>query len=258
MGDAVQLRRRDFEDIQAHVDLATELFAANGLTLGTSGDMEAFAAYISGEKHSWGASASHNPLHSYLTPANAFWVYLEEKRTGMKIASCTQKVVRTENFVADIFSHTLYDTQKPILDGRLPEFYDGVEEADFAFSGNVVYGSGLFIHPDYRGKGLIILSRLSRTIALRHFKAHYFVGIQRLTERSRFHALERQRFAHCKPFVKGMPYKWDGSFQISWSSRAEWLEAIRRELQDAGRYRRGPLPVPDDHITVEAISDSRA
>lgn len=258
MGEAVQLRRRDFEDIQAHVDLAVDLFAAHGLTLGTSGDMEAFAAYISGEKHSWGASASHNPLNSYLTPANAFWVYLEDRETGVKIASCTQKVVWTESFIADIFSHTLYDTQNPVLDGRLPEFYEGAEEADFAFSGNVVYGSGLYIHPDYRGKGLIILSRLSRTIALRHFKAHHFVGIQRLTERSAFHALERQCFAHCKPFVKGMPYKWDGSFQISWSSRAEWLEAIRRELQDAGRYRRGPLHYPDDCRAAEAISDNRA
>jgi hypothetical protein len=258
VGEAAPLRRPDFEDIQAHVDLAADLFAANGLTLGTSGDMDAFAAFISGEKHSWGASASHNPLHSYLTPANAFWVYLEERTTGVKVASCTQKVVRTENFIADIFSHTLYDTRKPVLDGRLPEFHDGADEAEFAFSGNVVYGSGLYIRPDYRAKGLIILSRLARTIALRHFKAHHFVGIQRLTESSRFHALERQHFAHCKPFVKGMPYKWDGSFQISWSSRAEWLEAIRQELRDAGRYRRGPLHFPESQRAAEAISDSRA
>lgn len=257
MGEAVPLRRRDFEDIQAHVDLAVDLFGANGLTLGTSGDMEAFAAYIAGEKHSWGASASHNPLHSYLTPANAFWVYLEEKTTGVKVASCTQKVVRTENFIADIFSHTLYDTQKPVLDGRLPEFYEDANEADFAFAGNVVYGSGLYIRPDYRGKGLIILSRLSRTIALRHFKAHHFVGIQRLTEHSCYHALARQHFAHCKPFVKGMPYKWDGSFQISWSSRDEWLEAIRQELRDAGKYRQEPLHFHDGHRAAEAISNSR-
>ena len=252
------LKRQDFEAIQAHIDHAVALFASHGLTLGTSGDMAAFAAYIASEKHSWGASASHNPLHSYLTPANAFWVYLEEKTTGVKIASCTQKLVSTESFMADIFSHTLYDTQKPVLEGRLPEFYEGADEDEFAFSGNVVYGSGLFIRPDYRKKGLLILSRLSRTIALRHFKAHYFVGIQRLTEHSRYHAQERQRFAHCKPFVKGMPYKWDGEFQISWSTRDEWIEAIRQELQDAGKDRPEPSRYLSGHRAAEAISDNRA
>lgn len=257
MAGTTPLRRQDFEDIQAHVELAVERFAARGLALGTSGDMAAFAAYIGGEKESWGASASHNPLHSYLTPANAFWVYLEEKETGAKVASCTQKLVQTENFIADIFSHTLYDTQKPVLDGRLPEFFDGADEADFAFSGNVVYGSGLYIRPDYRGQGLLILSRLTRTIALRHFKAHHFVGIQRLTARSRFHALERQHFAHCRPFVKGMPYKWDGDFQISWSSRAEWLAAIRRELRDAGTCRPAPSRCPGGRTAAEEAADNR-
>lgn len=257
MQAGTRLTREDFVDIQAHVDLANEIFAAHGLALGASGDMAAFADFIASQEESWGASASHNPVHSYLVPTNAFWLYLEEA-DGTPIASITQKCVRTESFIEEIFSHTLYDTQKPVLDARLPEFHDGAAEVEFAFAGNVVYASGLFIRPDYRGRGLIALGRISRSIALRHFKADWFVGIQRLTATSRYHILERQRFAHCRPFLKGMPYKWDGNFQISWSSRAEWLEAIRQELRDAGRYTPATSRYDSGRIAVEAIANSRA
>lgn len=257
MRAGTRLTREDFVDIQAHVDLANEIFAAHGLTLGASGDMAAFADFIASQESSWGASASHNPMHSYLVPTNAFWLYLAQA-DGTRVASITQKCMRTESFIEEIFSHTLYDTQKPVLTARLPEFHDGAMEEEFAFAGNVVYASGLFIRPDYRGHGLIVLGRISRSIALRHFKADWFVGIQRLTATSRYHILERQRFAHCKPFLKGMPYKWDGDFQISWSSRSEWLEAIRQELRDAGRYRPAPPRYGSGRIAVEAVADSRA
>lgn len=251
------LRRQDFIDINAHERLAGGLFARHGLAYHASGDMDAFAAYIAGEEESWGASASHNPAHSFLTPANSFWIALKE-RDGTIVGSCTQKCVETENFMAEVFAHTLYDSRKPVLAPRLPDFHDGAEEDDFAFAGRICYGSGLFIRPDYRGKGLLVLSRLSRTIALRHFKAHWFVGIQRLTRSSRRHALDRQMFAHCKPFLRGMPYKWDGEFQLSWSSRAEWLEAIRREVRDAGRRRRAPSRAPAGRRRAEAAGSSRA
>ena len=190
MRAGTRLAREDFVDIQAHIDLATAFFAAHGLTLGASGDMEAFAAFIASQAESWGASASHNPVHSYLVPTNAFWLYLEEP-DGTRVASITQKCIQTERFIEEIFSHTLYDTRKPVLDARLPEFHDGAAAEEFAFAGNVVYASGLFIRPDYRGRGLIILGRISRSIALRHFKADWFVGIQRLTASSRYHILER-------------------------------------------------------------------
>lgn len=257
MRELTRLRRDDFAVIQAHVDHANTIFADQGLRLGASGDMDAFAAFIGSQENSWGASASHNPAHSYLVPTNAFWLYLEDA-DGTKIASITQKCIRTESFIEDIFSHTLYNTQKPILDARLPEFHDGAEEGDFTFAGNVIYASGLFIRPDYRARRLIILARISRSIALRHFKADWLVGIQRLTETSRYHGLERQRFAHCKPFLKGMPYKWDGDFQISWSSRSEWLEAIRQELRDAGIYTPATSHFGSGRIAVEAIANNRA
>jgi len=155
MREVARLRREDFADIQAHVDHANSIFVDQGLRLGASGDMDAFAAFIGSQENSWGASASHNPAHSYLIPTNAFWLYLEEA-DGTKIASITQKCTRTESFIEDIFSHTLYDTQKPILDARLPEFHDGAEEGGLHLCGQrhlcqrIVYPPGLSRPGAYR------------------------------------------------------------------------------------------------------------
>lgn len=249
--------RQDYADIQEHVDFAKERFREHGLTMDSSGDMEDFARFIAKQKESWGASASHDPDHSYLTPENAFWIWLEDK-DGNRVASAAQKVVRTRSFIGEVLSHRLYDTMKPVLDARLPEYFAGVGDGDFNFCGSVVYGSGLFVRPDYRGRGFILLGRVSRSLALRHFSADWFVGIQRYTPNSHIRALKAQSYAHCKPALKGMPYKWEGSFQISWSSGAEWLEAIRSELRDAGRIPSMPSHSPVDRIPGEAAGNSPA
>ncbi len=251
------LTRRDCADIQAHIDMACDRFDRHGLTLRASDDMQAFVDYISGEEQSFGASASHDPAHSYLTPGTGFWIYLEEKETGLRMGSCAQKLVVTKNFVEDLLSHTLYESKVPTLHHRMLEFHDGLSEEDLGFSGNIVYGSGLYIHPDYRGKGLLILSRISRTIALRFFKADYFVGIQRLTSKSQRMILERQRFAHVRAFAKGMPGKWDGDFQIAWSSRKEWLAAIRQELLDEETRKPASSRDHEDHKAAGITLDNR-
>jgi len=251
----MDLFKQDYADVQTHVDYAKETFREHGLTMESSGDMEDFARFISKQEESWGASASHDPVHSYLTPGNAFWIWLEDK-DGNRVASAAQKVVRTRSFISEVLSHRLYDTMKPVLDARLPDYFAGVGDGDFNFSGNVIYGSGLFVHPHYRGRGFILLGRVSRSLALRHFSADWFVGIQRFTQNSHIRALQAQSYAHCKPALKGMPYKWDGEFQISWSSGAEWLEAIRSELRSAGRIPSMPSPSPVGHIREEAAGHS--
>lgn len=252
-----RLTRQDYADIQAYIDHAIDVFAGHGLTMRVSGNMDDFARFIADQAASWGLSASHDPAHSHLTPENAFWLWLEDAR-GERVASASQKLIRTQSFIGTIFSHTLYDSMKPVLVARLPEQYEGVDESEFAFAGNISYGSGLFVHPGYRGRGFLLLACVSRTIALRYFEADWFVAIQRLTPTSHVRSHKAQLYAHCKPFLKGMPYKWDGEFQISWSSRAEWLSAIRQVLRDAGRPLSEKPHSPSDRIPVEAIAHNRA
>ena len=167
-----------------------------------------------------------------------------------------KRLLDINHVISEVLSHRLYDTMKPVLDARLPDYFTGVGDDDFNFRGNVIYGSGLFVHPQYRGRGFILLGRVSRSIALRHFVADWFVGIQRYTPNSHIRALKAQSYAHCKPALKGMPYKWDGEFQISWSSGTEWLEAIRSELRGAGRIPTMPSHSPVDHIREEASGHS--
>ena len=251
-----RLTRQDYADIQAYIDYAIDVFAGHGLTMHVNCDMDDFSRFITGQPASFGLSASHDPLHSYLTPENAFWIWLEDKH-GERVASASQKLIRTQNFIGTIFSHKLYDSVKPVLNAKLPEQFDGADESEFAFGGNISYGSGLFVHPRYRGRGFLLIACVSRTIALRYFEADWFVAIQRLTETSHIRSLKAQLYAHCKPFLKGMPYKWDGEFQISWSSRAEWLAAIRQALRDAGRPLSEKPHSPSDRIQVEAIAHNR-
>jgi GNAT superfamily N-acetyltransferase len=251
------LTRHDLEDMQAYIDFAIDRFGGHGLTLHSSGDMTDFAQWIASQEDSFGASASHNPVHSFLTPENAFWIWLEEE-DGTRVASTAQKLVRTESFIEHVYSHRLYDSQAPVLDARIPECFDGVDEEELAFSGNISYGSGLYVRPDYRGRGFLILACVARTLGIRYFEADWVVAIQRYHENSHIRSLKPQLYAHCIPFVKGMPYKWDGEFQISWSSRDEWLQAIRMELLNVGITPRGPIHSPDDHRQEEAAGRSRA
>lgn len=251
----MRLSRQDFVDVQRYVDFCSDVFAEHDLTLHSSGDMEAFAAFIASEEHSKGISASHDPLHSCLTPKTAFWLWLQNE-AGERVASVTQKAFQTDSFMGEIFSHTLYDSMGPVLNAPVPDYLD--EKFDLDFAGVIAYGGGFYIHPDYRGKGLVILANVSRSIALRYFKADWFVGIQRLTKSSSFHSTQRQNYTHTKPFIRGMPYKWDVDFQIAWSSGENHLDSIRSVLRDAAKPQQASSHSPEHRRRARAAGSNRA
>lgn len=251
----MKLTRQEHADLIAHVKLAEDLFGSQGLVMKSSGDMDAFAAFIADKEHSGGLSESHDPAHCHLTPDNSFWIWLETA-DGEKVACATQKIVETESFIGEIFSYRLYDSLSPVIERRLPEFHDGADEDEFHFAGKVVYGSGLYVHPDYRGRGFMMLGRVSRTLALGHYGADWFVGIQRLTNASHDHVVKRQQYATVRPFLKGMPHKWDGSFQIGYSTGREWLTAVQTELRNAGQHQQGSSR--DQGRRIAAEEDARS
>ena len=251
------LTRQDYADIQGHIDLGIRLFGEYGLTMRASDDMEDFARFMAAQDNPIGLGSSHDPAFCHLTADNAFWIWLEDEH-GERVASASQKFVRTRSFIGEILSHRLFDSRAPVLDAPMPDLLDGAADSDFDFAGNVVYGSGLFVHPRYRGRGFILLGRISRSLALRHFDADYLVGIQAFRPGSDVRALKAQRYANFKPALDGIPHRWGRQFQIAWSSRAEWLQAIRAELRDVEMHRAPPSPVPLDRTRAAAAGGSSA
>jgi hypothetical protein len=255
----MRLTKQDFSEIQAHIDLTRNQLGEHGLTLHVDHDMHAFVDYIGRQEETHGVPSSHNPAKCYLHPGNSFWVYVRHAASGDIIGCQAQRLMVTDDFVQDCLAQTLFENLTPSLDAPPLGTDDSVR---VLIAGRVMYGGGLYIRPDWRSKGLLIFNRVSRTIALRHFQADYFCGLQLNTQRRRAMALTGFAFAHVVPFIQGglpgKPYADD--VQLSWSSRQEWLEAIRRELanQDAGRYTPRRTRAPSDPLREAAAAGTRA
>ncbi|MDH3702143.1 MAG: hypothetical protein OEU46_12580, partial [Alphaproteobacteria bacterium] len=207
------------------------------LTLHAHHDMHAFVDYLGRQEETHGIPTSHDPRYCYMHPGNSFWIYVRHTATGDIVACHAQRLIVTSDFVEECMAQILFENLAPNLDTEPL----GIDDSDdIRLSGRIVFGGGTYIRPDWRGAGLLIFNRASRTIALRHFRADYLCGMQMNTARRKTLALTGFEFAHVKPFIKGgLPHKPQADdVQVSWSSRAEWMETIRRELanQDAATH----------------------
>lgn len=255
----MRLIKQDYADIQAHIDLTRTRLGELGLTLHVDHDMRAFVNYIARQEDTHGVPSSHDPRRCHLHPGNSFWVYVKHPASGDIVACQAQRLIVTQDFLQDCLAQTLFSNLTPSLDAAP----GGVDESiDARISGRVIYGGGLYIRPDWRGAGLLIFNRASRTIALRHFQADYFCGLQLNTPQRRAMALNGFAFAHVRPFIKGgLPGKPQADdVQLSWSSRGEWLETVRRELANRDAATRTPMRthVPSDPLREVAAAGSRA
>ena len=255
----MRLNQRDFTDIQAHIDLAKLRLGELGLTLHVDNDMQAFVDYLSRQEQTHGVPTSHDPNRCHLHPGNSFWVYVQHTQTGDIVACHGQRLIVTDDLLVDCIAQTFFEDRIPNLDPT-PLNIDEVDEVRLA--GRILYGGGTYIRPDWRGAGLLIFNRASRTIALRHFKADYLCGLLMNTPRRRALALTGFDYAHTVPLIKGgLPRKPEADdVQFSWSSRAEWMEAIRLELgnQDAGTRKPKRKHALSDPLTGAAGAGNRA
>lgn len=239
----MRLSSRDFDDIQAHIDLTKETLSALGLALRVDNDMDRFTEFLRKQPANHGVPNTHDPAVTYLHPGNSFWVYVIEEASGRVIACHGQRLLETDDFIEDCMAQTYFEDLMPSLDLQPLGLY--AEAGAVRVAGRVLLGGGLYIHPDWRARGLLIFNRCSRSIALRHFRGDYLVGTLLNTPSRQGMAMGGVAYAHWVPCIKGgLPGKPQARDVImAWSSRDEWLATIRRDLESRGDDRRIQAPL---------------
>lgn len=239
----MRLSARDLDDIQAHIDLTQDCLGRLGLSLHVDNDLARFAAYLREQPNTHGVPNTHDPARTFLHPGNSFWVYVREDETRRIVACHSQRLLETDDFVEDCMAQTYFEDLVPSLSLDPLGLY--VEAGMVRIDGRVLLGGGTYIHPDWRGRGLLIFNRCSRSIALRHFRGDYLVGTLLNTPSRQGMAMGGVAYSHWVPFVKGgLPGKPQAAdVLMAWSSRDEWLATIRRDLEAQGDERqiRAPL-----------------
>ena len=226
--------------IQAFVDRSCEHFESMGLTFAVNDDMTAWADWLSKQPNSHGVTKTHDPKHTHMDSGNSFWGRLQEA-DGRVIACHAQRLIITDDFLDDIVTQTAFFDRVPKI--RLDDLDLRLETKVMQISGRVCLGGGLYIHPDWRGKGLYnVLSRTTRAISLRHFKLDWYLAYFLTTQSRTQLGLEGAAFAHALPLLSGIypPYGKQTDIQLMMMSREEALAQIRQDNQTAtgsARYR---------------------
>lgn len=219
--------------IQTFVERTCEHFEAMGLSLGLSDDMTAWADWLSKQPDSHGVTKTHDPDYTHMSPQNSFWAFLHDAH-GKVVACHAQRLIVTDDFFDDIITQTAFFDRVPKI--HLDDLDLRLETKLMQIEGRVCLGGGLYIHPDWRGKGLYnVLSRTTRAISFRHFKLDWYVAYF-LTSKSRTQlGLEGAAFAHAIPLLSGIypPYGRRTDIQLMTMTREEALAQIKQDNQAA-------------------------
>ena len=219
--------------IQTFVDRSCEHFTSMGLIYGVDDDMTAWADWLSQQPHSHGVTKTHDPKLTHLDAGNSFWAHLKDTK-GRVVACHAQRLIVTDDFLDDIVTQTAFFDRLPKI--RLDELGLRLETKLMRISGRVGLGGGLYIHPDWRGRGLYnVLSRTTRAISVRHFKLDWYLAYFLTTQSRTQLGLEGAAFAHAIPLLSGIypPYGRETDIQLMMMTREEALAQIRHDNQTA-------------------------
>ncbi|MET4696990.1 hypothetical protein ABIE65_000001, partial [Constrictibacter sp. MBR-5] len=87
---------RQLELLQAYVDKTVAAFESAGLSFSVESDLAAWADTMRNAPSITAVSPSFDPEHSWLTPANSFWVRLRD-REGKVIGCICSRLFETDD-----------------------------------------------------------------------------------------------------------------------------------------------------------------
>lgn len=252
----MRLTDNDLTAIQSYVDSVKRRSAAIGLELKLSPDPAAFAAFLSSQEKTHGVPATHDPSLSDVRPGNFFWLQVWD---GSRVICChAQRVIATDSLIEEIRTYTVFGNLIPSLDFQVLNLYEEVKSLEI--SGRVGIGGGLWISPDWRGKGLTELySRIARVLALRQFKLDYYAAFFLNTRNRRNFGTQGAAITRAVPLLNGYypPHNREVDIQMMYMSGEEILKQARADVLESGaRYsdKRTPAALLSHALAAEGAS----
>lgn len=223
---------RQLELLQAYVDKVVAAFDEAGLAFTVEGDLREWAETMRAAPSITAVSPSFDPDHSWLTPANSFWVCLRDG-SGQVIGCICSRLFETDDMMQIIRSYRLFFDRKPVLDLR-PLRLVAPDDVPI-ISGRIGYTGGYWLHPDWRGRGLSrLLPRINRALALRHFDLDWLFSLGRDTETWARVAREElampNRFSCFDGYFPGRGE--DGKYAVFYADRGDLLSVIRADVEN--------------------------
>ena len=182
----VALNVEPLQVIQDFIDQARAVFAEFGLTVEVDGDMRAFKDFYLNIESKRRLNYP-SPLDPDISDVSTgYWLKLlrrpnpevEDETEADRIVGCVaQRLIETDDFIQSMLSFRAFRDRVPTLDWFDTEFTE--EAKALKISGRVVFCGALWLHPDYRGDAghrLMILVRMQRALAIRHYEPDYLVG----------------------------------------------------------------------------------
>lgn len=223
-----RLTNQELTDIQKFIDQKIAYAEDLGLKLNVDDDMWKWRELMNNAAGTVGASKTLDPLLNDMQPGNSFWVHLTD-RQGDIIACQANRFIETEDFVSEYVStHRFFGNRCPTLQHYPVHLVESVP----VLRGKINFGGGGWVHPDWRKQALSgYLSRIGRTLALRHFLIDYYIGFISATPNHRKYGQNRQGLTNRRHLLTGMYPGRGGDLDVDiyWMHRGELMNQIIEE-----------------------------
>lgn len=227
-----RLTKQEMHEIQAFIDRKIESADELGLTLKIDDDMWDWRALMDSAPGAVGASKTLDPMFNDVRPGNSFWLGLVDQ-SGDIIGCQANRFVESEDFIEEFVStHRFFGNRCPSLRQDPIQLKESIP----VLRGRLNFGGGGWVHPDWRGKGIAgFMSRVCRTLALRHYLIDYYVCFMSGTSNRRQYGLHRQGLLNRRHLLAGgYPGRGgESDVDIYWLHRGELMNQISLELSSS-------------------------
>lgn len=224
-----RLTSHELGEIQKFIDKKIADAESLGLTLEVDDDLWEWRKLMDNAPATGGASKTLDPLVNDIRPGNSFWVKVIDD-SGAVIGCQANRFVETEDFVEEyVTTHRFFGNRCP----SLVQYPVALQESVPVLRGKLNFGGGGWVHPDWRGKAISgLMSRIGRTLALRHFLIDYYLGFITATANHRLYGRNRQGLMNRRHLLTGHYPGRDEPLEVDiyWMHRGEILNQIAREI----------------------------
>jgi len=228
--------------LQAYLKLVGRVLDRLGLELEAGADLADYKALYPTIPGHITLPRTHDPDNAYCHPGNSFWVSFRPTHSEQPIALCAYRAIETECLASEMYTHCIFGDIGPTIDA-----YDiGIQDGLPRLAGRMGSNGGIVVDADWRGTHLEgwpdlrlggLIARAAQALAVRRFRIDYQFSFTIDSPARHDLASKGYGMAHSMLATQGVtPINGkDIGVMLNWTSRAELLERMMRELESAGR-----------------------